>query len=172
MTKELILIIIPLIVIFTITAPPTYALAIGNYTTLLNATTNLIKSPYLTFSNTIGYPAYTTNYYNGINAFQLIYPSSYSYGGIAWPITYNGGIIKISVVGIFSFFHVAPPADGFTIILFPSNGSGINYANGSIPLFFASSSTGVGGVISNYRTHQPPRIWLYNGTHSMALVIK
>ena len=126
MTKELILMtIISLLIIFTTTLP-TYAFTTHDnaLTLLLNATSVFIASPHIVFSNNAEYPIYVPNYYNGINTIQLMYASSYSYGGIAWPITYNGSIIKISVVGLFSFFHVAL-ADGFTIILFPSNGSGI-----------------------------------------------
>ena len=146
MTKEIILIVIISLLVISLITSLTYAFAVhdNDPTLLLNATNGFIATPHIVFSNYAGYPAYIPSYYDGINAIQLMYASSYSYGGIAWPITYNGSIIKVSVIGLFSFFHVAP-ADGFTIILFPSNGSGIEYSNYSIPLFFALSSTNVGG---------------------------
>jgi len=110
---------------------------------LLNATMGLVTT-HLTFSSNINYPSYITDYYNGLNALQLIYPGPYSYGGVAWLIYYNDSIIRVSVLGLYTIMHVAA-ADGFTIILFPANGSGVTYSNYSIPLFTASSSTEIGG---------------------------
>jgi len=110
-------------------------------------------SPPLFFDSPLypGYPIWTT--VHGQPALQLTPVASGAYAGVAWhALGYDGQPVEVSMNGTYTQVSGAGLADGFKIIMFAQNGTGVlRYENNSIPglsgpiLCGAPSSTGIGG---------------------------